>query len=38
MIGAFATRKDLVIMSNIEKGRDIALEEMLPTATHSYCV
>jgi hypothetical protein len=38
MIGAFATRNDLVIMGDIEKGLDIALEEMLPTATHSYCV
>jgi hypothetical protein len=37
MRGPFATRKDLVIMSDREKGLDIAVQEMLPTATHSYC-
>jgi hypothetical protein len=36
MLGPFATRKDLVIMSDREKGLDIAVEEMLPTAT-PYC-
>jgi hypothetical protein len=37
MRGPFATRKDLVIMSDREKSLDIAVQEMLPTATHSYC-
>jgi hypothetical protein len=37
MLSLLATRKDLVIMSDREKGLDIAVEEMLPTATHSYC-
>jgi hypothetical protein len=37
MLGPFTTSKDLVIMSDREKGLDIAVEETLPTATHSYC-
>ena len=31
MRGPFATRKDLVIMSDREKGLDIAVQEILPT-------
>jgi hypothetical protein len=37
ILGPFATRKDLVIMSDRDKGLDIAVEEMFPAATHSYC-
>jgi hypothetical protein len=37
MHGPLATRKDLVIMSDREKCLDIAVEEMLPSASHSHC-
>jgi transposase-like protein len=37
MRGLFVTRKDLVIMSDREKGLNITVKEMLSTATHSYC-
>jgi hypothetical protein len=37
MYSLLATRKDLVIMNDKEKGLDIAVEEMLLSTSYSYC-
>jgi hypothetical protein len=37
MYSLLATRKDLVIMSDKEKGLDIAVKEMLLSTSYSYC-